>query len=293
MKKWMIALFFLSTAPVVVRAESSTATTVVGAPDSLDEVEGSTTALHISTLPLVVNLGTLRNNAFKTGEFFKYEIKYEFITAGQATLEVQNGPLVGNRPTYHIISNAQSTKFLDKIFKVRDLNSSIVDQETLVSYQFHQNLKEGHYSVIRNTTFDYDKNQYVYQRTRRGTTTQETGPINEYVSDVLSSFFVTRAIPLKPGKDYILRVFGDKDTYSLLVRVFPKTKTIKVPAGKFECLVIQPFVVGDAIFKASGGKMLILITNDDKKLPVLIRSKVALGAFDCELSEYRFSEPAK
>lgn len=292
MKKWLSALLLLGTVAVGYGAETST-TTVVTAPDSLEEVEASTATLKISTLPLVVNLGTLQNNAFKAGEFFKYVIKYEFITAGQATLEVQNGPLVNNRPTYHIISNAKSASYLDKIFKVRDLNSSIVDQQNLFSYQFHQNLKEGGYSVIRNTTFDYEKDQYTYQRTRRGTTTQQTGALNEYVSDVLSSFFVTRAIDLKPGKDYILRVFGDKDAYSLLVRVFPKTKTISVPAGKFECLVLQPFVVGDAIFKASGGKMLIWVTNDERKTPVLIRSRVALGAFDCELSEYRFSEPTK
>ena len=68
---------------------------------------------------------------------------------------------------------------------------------------------------------------------------------------------------------------------------------IKVRAGEFECLKVTPFVVGDAIFKASDGKMTIWMTNDAYRMPVLIRSKVAVGAFDAELFKFKYGIPDK
>jgi hypothetical protein len=106
------------------------------------------------------------------------------------------------------------------------------------------------------------------------------------MSDMLSSFYFTRTLELRAGGEYSFDVFSDGDVFPLKVIVDKKIEKVKVEAGEFECLKITPLIVGDAIFRAKEGKMTIWLTNDERKMPVLIRSKVAVGAFDAELASY-------
>ena len=116
-----------------------------------------------STAPAIIFPHVI-NTAFRVGEYLKFLIKYEFLGAGEATLAVLEGNDQNGRPTFQFISNAKSTKFIDAFFPVRDYNASVVDQDSLVSLQFHQNLKEGHYKVVRHTTLDYTARTYIYKK---------------------------------------------------------------------------------------------------------------------------------
>lgn len=229
------------------------------------------------------------NQAFGVGEILKFELSYEFVPAGEASLEVRAGEPVNGRETYFIESIAKSNSFVDVFFKVRDYNASQIDSKSLASVSFIQNLQEGHYEVFRQTRIDYFSGSYEYKRQYKGKTHVRVGTVTTPMSDILSAFYYVRTLPLKPGEKYALQVFSDQSEYSLEIEVGPKLKTIKVPAGKFECLRVQPKVVGDAIFKAKEGKMTIWMSNDDKKLPVLLQSKVIIGSFDGELKEYTLS----
>jgi hypothetical protein len=237
-----------------------------------------------ATLPIQLN--PIKNEAFWPGEKCEFDIKYEFIRAGQATMEVSKSLVVNGRPTISFVSMARSSNFIDKFFKVRDYNASQVDEQSLASVNFHQNLHEGKYAVIRNTTIDYARGKYYFERSRRGNLTKREGEIRQPVSDILAGFFHTRTLPLEPGKEYSFEVFSDEQIYPLKVSVDKDVEKVKVDAGTFECLKVRPMIIGDAIFRASEGKMTIWVTNDARKIPVLIRSKVAVGAFDAELVKY-------
>jgi hypothetical protein len=252
-------------------------------PDLKTETSSST-VVYPSSHPIV--LQEVRNTAFCAGEKLTFLIKYEFVGAGTATMEVGDGAPIEGRPTLHIESKAESNKFVDSFFKVRDFNASTLDAASLASLNFHQNLKEGGYQVIRNTSFDYKHHSYKFQKVKKGHVTERTGPVQEPLQDILSAFFLTRTLPLKPGETYEITVFNDEDVYSLVVKVHPKIQKITVPAGKFECLQIDPGIKGDAIFQAKEGKMTIWLTNDESRIPVLIRTRVFIGAVDAELSSF-------
>ena len=140
-------------------------------------------------------------------------------------------------------------------------------------------------AVKRDTWIDYAKGTFTFQRLYKGRTVERSGTIDAGMSDILSSFFYTRTLPLELGKSYEMTVFSDEKPYDLKVTVHPKLEKVTVPAGKFECIRIDPNIIGDAIFKAKEGKMSIWMTNDNRRMPVLIRSRVFIGAFDAELAE--------
>jgi len=62
-----------------------------------------------------------------------------------------------------------------------------------------------------------------------------------------------------------------------LVKVLRK-ETINTVLGKKECLVLEPGLDGEAIFKQTG-EIHIWVTNDDYKIPVLMQSKIVFGNF--------------
>lgn len=234
---------------------------------------------------------TERFHPIHAGERFEFVIKYEFISAGTATLETGEGFDINGRPTLRFISKAQSNNFLDTFFKVRDYNASLIDKESFASLSFHQNLREGGYRVVRNTKRDYQQNLFSYEKFRKGKRTLTRGAMEGPSGDILSAFFEARTLPLQAGASYTLKVLSGDRYYDMRVDVDPNIETVKVPAGKFECVVIRPQAVGESIFKSEDGKILVWVTNDSRHIPVLVRSKVIIGSIDAELTSYTVPEP--
>jgi hypothetical protein len=60
---------------------------------------------------------------------------------------------------------------------------------------------------------------------------------------------------------------------------------IKVDAGEFNCIIVEPMVKEGGLFKAEG-RILIWLSDDDLKIPVKVSTKVPIGSIDSELREY-------
>jgi hypothetical protein len=224
------------------------------------------------------------NEAFQPGEKILYVIKYGFVPSGFATLEVPAVETVNGRPAYHIVSRAKTNKGTDIFFKVRDRNESWMDVESLCSLRFHQNLREGFHRRQTRTDYDHPAGRFVYWKKRKGKEYTEEGGIPAFVQDVLSSLYYIRTQPLEVGKDYTLDVNSGGKTWPLKVHVKRKKK-VRVPAGKFDCLHIEPILAGEGIFQQEG-KLEVWLTDDHRKIPVLMRSRVMVGAFDAEMKKY-------
>jgi hypothetical protein len=61
---------------------------------------------------------------------------------------------------------------------------------------------------------------------------------------------------------------------------------VKTPAGQFDCVVIEPFLKAGGIFK-NKGRLVIWLTDDDRRIPVLMKSKVAIGSIRVVLQEIK------
>jgi hypothetical protein len=52
--------------------------------------------------------------------------------------------------------------------------------------------------------------------------------------------------------------------------------------GTFDCIMVQPVLQGEAIFKQQG-ELWVWLTDDERKIPVQMKSKVAVGSITTEL----------
>lgn len=219
----------------------------------------------------------IENIAFGVGEWLKFDIGYGFINAGTATMEVKEIVEFSGRPAYQIVSMAESNKFFSSFYPVRDRVESILDAIGVFSWRFEKNLKEGKYRADRQYTFDQINHTVVYKG--------DTIIVAPYVQDALSILYYARTQPMEVGKSFYIDNFTDGKNYPLEVRVLEKDR-IKVKAGEFECLVVEPLLQSAGIFKHEG-KLTVWLTNDRLRLPVMMKTKVVVGSITAELTDYK------
>lgn len=226
-------------------------------------------------------------NSFEIGEKLIFSVSYGIISAGEASLEIKEHSFKDSIPTYRILSKAKTNSFFDKIFKVRDEIESIWRIDDLVTLQFTKKLHEGSYRQHRIHFYYPEQNLTVYVKfgTKNKTTQEKTMDIEPETQDILSAFYWFRKQDIKVGGDYVINVTADGRNYPAKV-VVHRTEKIDTIYGERECFVVEPILEGEAIFKQTG-KILIWITNDEHKIPVLLSSKIVFGSFRAELKEVK------
>ncbi|MFM8559568.1 MAG: DUF3108 domain-containing protein, partial [bacterium] len=78
---------------------------------------------------------------------------------------------------------------------------------------------------------------------------------------------------------------ASRKTAPMEVRVLGR-ETVRTPAGKFSCIVIEPLLKAGGIFK-NNGRLVIWLTDDARRMPVLRKSKVMIGSVKVVLQEYK------
>ena len=211
------------------------------------------------------------------GEHLEFVIAWGVVKAGIATMSVIDTVEIFGRPSYRIETTAHSSSFFDRMYKVRDRVESLMDIGGLFSWKFEKHLREGKYKADRYAIFD--------QLNERVINKNDTVPAPLYVQDILASFYYFRTQPLKVGTHFDIENYSDGKVYPLRVIVHRK-ETIKVPAGKFDCIVVEPVLREEGLFKAKG-KLTIWLTDDKRRMPVLMKSKILVGSIDARLKKYR------
>ena len=218
-----------------------------------------------------------KSEAIRVGERLTFSVRYGFIRAGEASLEIAGIEEIDGHPCYHVVSRARSSSFFDRVFKVRDTVESWMDVDFLYSRRFRKKLREGGYRNETIVRMDQENRFAVYQ----------DGRVFEFAAgahDPLSAFYYVRTLALEAGQQIWLESHADRKNYPLEVKVWGREE-IDTPAGKFQCLVLEPLLRTPGLFKHEG-KLTIWLTDDERRMPVLMKSRVAIGSISVILTDY-------
>ncbi|OGC84278.1 MAG: hypothetical protein A2V73_05255 [candidate division Zixibacteria bacterium RBG_19FT_COMBO_42_43] len=218
------------------------------------------------------------NKAFGVGEKLEYSVNYGFINAGNAVMEIDTVIDIRGRKCFRVTSTARSNKFFSTFYRVNDRVLSFIDVEGIYSLWFEKHLREGNFKSDRWISFLQDQNLAVNNK-------QDTLKVPEFVQDVLSAMYYIRTQPLEVGKSLLVDNHTDNKNYPLEVKILRKEK-IKVGAGKFECFVVEPLLQEGAGVFQHKGKLTVWLTDDQHRLPVLMKSKIFVGSISAELERY-------
>lgn len=227
------------------------------------------------------------DNVFQVGEKLEFKIYFEFIQGGEAKMEIVGIEEVNGNKCLKIVSTAKSLKKVDLFYKVRDKVESWRDVSGGYSRRFYKKLREGSYRNERWVNYFPDDSIAVCVDVLKKAA-PETIAVGEYVYDVLNSFYEMRNLDLKVGEVLTINMEDNKKLYPIEIHVLRK-ESVKVPAGKFDCVVIEPRMKSAGLFRAKG-KMLIWISNDEHKIPVLMKSKLYFGRVWAKLTRYNYGD---
>jgi uncharacterized protein DUF3108 len=217
--------------------------------------------------------------AFQIPERLEFEISYTGIPAGHAVQEVTRS---GNE--IHIVSTARSAAWLKIFFPVDDRIESVLVQDGQqhmlgVPRLYRERIREGNTRYQKDAHFDRQKLEVTTTDLLKKSETIQKVTTQTY--DTLSSFYFFRTIALQTGKSTFIDIFDCKRLWNTEVQVL-RREEIDTPLGHFKTVVIKPILKSEGIF-ARTGDIYIWLTDDERRIPVLMKSKVKVGSITATL----------
>ena len=246
--------------------------------DSADSTRGAARAQASAASSNPLSAGDSlagRNPAIVVGEKLTFSVRYGVVKAGTAVLSMVGKQRVGDRTAYRLEATTTSNAVFDQIYRVRDQLISLMDAQQLTSLYFEKHLREGNYKADQAVRFE--DGMATYQDGRQF-------PIPPRIYDALAAFYRVRAAPLQVGQEFMLQSHADRKNYPIEVRVTGREE-IDAPAGRFHCLKVEPKIRSGAFFK-NEGQLILWLTDDARKMPVLMQSKIPVGSISVVLTDY-------
>ncbi|MEA2062853.1 MAG: DUF3108 domain-containing protein [Gemmatimonadota bacterium] len=213
--------------------------------------------------------GRIAEVPFAAGEKLNFSVYWSLANIGTAFMNVTGVEEVGGQSCWRIEAGANSNKTIDLFYQVRDRFFTFIDQRELFTRKFIKHQSEGRHK--RNRELIYDQENHRVHDLVSG---EEKDCVPE-AQDQLSIFYYFRTLEMEVGDGILLEGFVDKKQNPLKVEVV-RREWVEVPAGRFHCLVVEPFIKSGGLFEHKGN-IHIWLTDDSHRLPVKVSSQLDFG----------------
>jgi hypothetical protein len=241
-------------------------------------------------------------SSFNVPEKLIYDLTWAGIKAGTASLEV-----VDDGDKMRIVSIARSATWLSVFYTVDDkVESILVKNENSPPESPHSPLwkrgaegdfkggkggfsgeslfigkpvnyrlkiREGRHRKDKEVIFDHDNGKAIYIDYLENEKKEFDMP--SHVFDPISSFYYLRNHKLVVGESVYVTIFDSKKIWNVEVQVLRREK-VTLPIGTFDTIVVKPLMKSEGIFYRKGD-IYIWLTDDIKRIPVKMQTKVAVG----------------
>jgi hypothetical protein len=187
--------------------------------------------------------------------------------------------MIDERETYHIIIEGISAGMFNWFFKVRDRFETYMDVESMAPLKFIRRTREGNYVKDDDVIFDHVE---LYAQSRN-----KKKPIPRYVQDIVSAFYYFRNVDFDTAEvndEFFLDFYLDDSVYYSKV-IFDGREKIKTDFGELMCMRFKPQVAVGEVFQQTY-PMVLWVSDDKNKIPVMAKSGVFIGSVTIELQEY-------
>lgn len=213
---------------------------------------------------------------FGVGERLEYDVKFGKLRVGSGSMEVAGVQDVRGRETWHTIFEVRGGTFF---YRVNDKYESWIDRHTGNSLRFKQDLNEGRRDVERH--FEIYPERAVFQENGEDTTQASVkNPLDDG-----SFLYFLRTIPLAVGETYTFERYFRPDRNPVTIKVVRKER-IRVPAGEFDAIVVQPVIKTKGIFSENGHAE-VWLSDDENRIMLQMKSGLSFGSLNLYLKSYR------
>lgn len=229
----------------------------------------------------LLSLGTISYAQLRplppTGEKLTFDVSWAVFPAGQLTSELQSGA-GGSNDAAVVVTKVRSQGFVSLLFNVEDEFRSHFYPQSGCSERIEKKVNEGKRHKDTHIEFDEQKKLALLDEHDlahpKDPVKHAENEIPSCVQDVISAFYYLRRVPLEVGRQIQIPVNDGAKTFKVTVDVQTKEK-IQTPMGEFTAFRLEPRVF-NGLFKRKG-RMLIWITDDDRRLLAQIKAMISVG----------------
>lgn len=212
---------------------------------------------------------------FAVGERFQYSAKLGFLRLGTAWMSVNGIDSVRGHESFVFEFGLEASA---PFYKAKNVLRSWTGTDDLISRRFRQDLVENgkprprYYEIFPDSqTFD--------QEQRPGSKPSVAQPLDD-----AAFFYFLRTLSLEVGKSYQYDRYFRKELNPVTIKVVKREKMELPDGSKVQCLILNPVVGDDGVFGPRAEAQL-WITDDARRIPVQIRSKLPFGTVTLRLEE--------
>lgn len=215
-------------------------------------------------------------DAFSPGETLTYDISWSrMISAGTATMEVKEEKLPNGQDGLKFVVTGRSVGLLEKFYPVKDSVESVFDPRTREGLSYRLRESYGGKKRLRELVFDRSRNIVV---SRLNNDAAETQAVPEHVQDGLSMLYFLRTTEdFVVGKIFTIEVYDSGKNWSIEIHTLGRER-LMTPVGELSTIKVKTHPKFQGVFM-NKGEVFIWLTDDKRKVPVLMKSKLTFGSF--------------
>ena len=211
---------------------------------------------------------------FRVGETLTYQIFWGPFVVGRASLQVAGVEKVDDHDCYHLIAKAKTSGLAEWLFPVDSTAESWLDCRELFTRRYRQSRSEGKHVTNDETHYDYEHREAI-TRNKKGR--EKRTPLDQPVQDVISSVYFVRAQKLMLDAEQTFVLNASATNYVVTIRPDQRKQLWLRPVGNVQALRIEPNPTLK-IVAANNGRMWFWVTDDERRLPLLVNSDLKFGS---------------
>ena len=210
---------------------------------------------------------------WRVGERLQYEVRFGRVRVGQGHMAIDSTTTVRGREAYHVQFRVQGRVAW---YRVNDLMESWIDTRTLSSLRFAKDQEEGRREKEIRYEIYPERATYDQLGDEEGEVRSVANPLDDG-----SFLYFVRTLPLRDGDVYEFHRYFRPDRNPVRIRVL-RRETIRVPAGTFRAVVVQPSIQTKGIF-SEGGKAEVWLSDDADRVILQMKSSLPVGSLNLYL----------
>jgi hypothetical protein len=207
-------------------------------------------------------------DVFTEGREITILLKYfNIIPIGIVRIKTDGLTVYNGRDVYRLIAEIETSGFISNFYKAQAKFSSYMDKNKLHSLRYAESIILPDKNIeTKEIIFDQDNLIMT-----RGNTKRKILPNTQ---DPLSTMFYLRTLDFGADKVFVSSLLSKEDIYGLKTKVFKKTEGI---------WKIKVTVARENRSFHRGGNFLVWITDDTRRLPLLIKTWTQIGLITTRL----------
>lgn len=228
---------------------------------------------------------------FPVGERMEYSVTLGGLRLGEGSLTIEAVDTLWSQPSYRVAWEMEGGP---PFYRVQDRQVSWMRPGPLTSLRFDQQLRQGGYRRDRRYLLDPDSLTYTRYDAVDGRyvadASERSVPIPPGALDEVSFLFLARLLPLEVGRRFEFDSYFQEERNPVILEVL-RREEIRVPAGRFETVVVRPIIKAGGMF-GEGGEAEVYVSDDERRLIVRLKTWMKVGSGNMYLTRYEPGDPA-